>query len=327
MKPFREIYYKDCYYNALFPVLTYFNRPLTPFLLNDIFIYRYTPSSCVIKHDIVPIQGEKRILDRLGLWKKERRYSNDMLQLAMAALRLNRPVIVFVDCYYLPLRLDAYRKLHFPHFLLLFGCSSRNRTFRAMEHKYRDSFDYAEEDISIEDLHAAYSGAFREFQPPPELSTYSEYGILNESSGAQGSEQEYLWTYRQAMLEREEEIRAGLSQLRQFQCDMSAVMSDQEAIYREAGRLLDVSAVIFNNLRLEQYRLTRVFGPNPEWEQLGGVLDNWNFIRGILKKFMLTNVYQEKSFARAQERLEQIVTSEERMYEGLFALLHAMVRP
>lgn len=68
-EPYNDIWYKNCFYHALFPIVTHFNRNISPFLINDIFIYRYDKDKTGVKftQEVLSKKSLLEILKSLGI--------------------------------------------------------------------------------------------------------------------------------------------------------------------------------------------------------------------------------------------------------------------
>ena len=62
------------------------------------------------------------------------------------------PVIMGVDCYCLESRPDTYQIQHAPHFILAYGYDLEKKEANVVDHRYRNSFEYQEKIISLDNL-------------------------------------------------------------------------------------------------------------------------------------------------------------------------------
>lgn len=55
---------------------------------------------------------------------------------------MGRPVVLWVDCYELPIRKDTFRKKHLPHTILVHGYNDCTGHFHIIEHLQMENLSY-----------------------------------------------------------------------------------------------------------------------------------------------------------------------------------------
>ena len=113
--PFNEVFYKECFYNSLFPVITYFKGDIGYFFANDIILYKYDDNSQkAIKFEVeyLSVQDENSVLDACGVGFQAREQVDDVVKEVKKSIINGKPVIVWVDCFYESIRMDTYKKQH-----------------------------------------------------------------------------------------------------------------------------------------------------------------------------------------------------------------------
>lgn len=140
IEPFNDLYYRNCFYNSLFPVIRHFGRSILPFMLNDLIVYGQPGSgSRPYGIDYVSVLPLDELFHLQGLHVTMRHDHELILSETVEALRAGKPVIAWVDSYYEPIRKDTYGKRHVDHTLLVFGYDDQLRKFHIMEHDRQEN--------------------------------------------------------------------------------------------------------------------------------------------------------------------------------------------
>lgn len=69
IEPFNDIWYKNCFYSSLFPIVLYFNKTITPYLFNELYFYSYDSDEMVVGQNTVKIAPEYSLLESIGILK------------------------------------------------------------------------------------------------------------------------------------------------------------------------------------------------------------------------------------------------------------------
>ncbi|WP_162160548.1 BtrH N-terminal domain-containing protein, partial [Paenibacillus gorillae] len=88
--------------------------------------------------DYIEIEPEEKICKDLGVFYQVEFTADDILGSINSALKKNRPVIVWVDCYYESIRKDTYLKEHRPHTLLIYGYDENEKNYTILEHDHSE---------------------------------------------------------------------------------------------------------------------------------------------------------------------------------------------
>ena len=152
VKPFNEVYYEDCIYNAIFSAFDYFNIELRYFLSHELprideinYTFKRNSNKDKIDCHINKVYGEDFIKgDFVG-------NGNIIDKIRMALLNTKIP-IVRIDCYYEKYRKEFYNKSHFMHALCITGFNDFEKKLYVLEHSNANSLDYKEIEISYEEV-------------------------------------------------------------------------------------------------------------------------------------------------------------------------------
>lgn len=162
IKPFCNIYYKDCYYNSLFTVLRYFDKDNILFLSKEIdsFIFKNQKFKLINKKII----EEDKIEKRYGITKKKKCICKEKIIEFIAKKRIkNQFIILETDCYFLPHRKDCYLKHHMFHDTLV--CSVDLKFVYILDHTTKDSLDYSIKAVLKKDFLKSIFGEEKEEKP------------------------------------------------------------------------------------------------------------------------------------------------------------------
>lgn len=329
IEPFNEIYYRDCYYSALFPVLRYFGKSICPFLLNDIFLYQIDRNTKMLQLRGYSIKTETEILESLSIKCSMKMFTENLTENICSSICSNKPVIVLVDSFYESIRPDAYLKSHFPHFILIYGFDNLQKMFNIVEHRYRESFLFEHRIISYEDIINSYNGVVENLPYCACIPSYREYCLNTDknSCGNASINNIYISVFINTMLDKIDEIYNGLEHLKFFKEFFSRHCFDEKWLKENADLLIDSFSKLINIKNAERYRISKVFGCHPEIITLiESITSDLNVARGIIGKFKFSFKYNPKSIYNTLSKLTAIYEKEIEYYNKLFAFLKSIYR-
>ncbi len=143
VQPFNKFYLKSCYYHQLVAGLACFGISVEGIVLGS---FVFPKKHFEIEKISIP---EKTLGKVLGFQNKRCNLSKKQL---LCNIDKQRPIIVGVDCFYYESRPDTYQKLHDPHYVLVYGYDLDNGTLNVVDHRYKNSFEYIEKIISLDNL-------------------------------------------------------------------------------------------------------------------------------------------------------------------------------
>ena len=157
INPFVDIWYKDCFFMSLMHLLNLQQKIYL--LFNEFYIYSKdsTLSIKTLKYDEDNIF---KLLPKIGLNCKYKMKISDIQSEIIKSLNNKEWIILAVDPFYEDIRKDAYKKLHIPHCLLIYGYSQE--VFYIVEQNYILSLHYKLGEISQKSLIESYNGFLEE---------------------------------------------------------------------------------------------------------------------------------------------------------------------
>lgn len=311
IEPFNDLFYRTCFYSSLIPVLKHFNINISHFIDNDVIYYKKwdrtqpTSSFLVNYHSRYPV---KEWLTQNGVMMQTKEVSKEIISDIISALDSEHPVVCFVDCYYLSLRLDRFQKMHWQHSLLIFGYDLNSQMFDVIEHDNFESLTYKKRLIPFDDIEKGYYGYLKHFEE--NQPTYYEFSKKEEMTNII----QYSLNWPKNIREYHEEIKIGLQSLQEFILHMKEITSKEELLKWHSEELL----VVLNNIILakqsEKYKMG-FFGISSS--VLEDIISNWMLVRAIIAKFVYSLKFKSHELVIVSNKIEELYTLEFEYYERL----------
>ncbi|HEX9061733.1 MAG TPA: hypothetical protein VF941_16260, partial [Clostridia bacterium] len=296
MEPFNEIYFKSCFYNSLFPVINHFRSDINRILTNEIIVYdlenEKDDSSIRIKY--IPVLGQEDLINNLGL-DVEMKESCDIIDDAGISISEGRPVIIWIDSFYEPIRADTYMKMHNPHTLLLYGFDRNKKVFNIIEHKHRENLSYKKELIGYNDVIEAYGSYKDNFKALGDAISYysfdgNSYSGVHDSKNDEPEKKKAY--FLNSFYEKRTAIFDGLAHLESFLEYYKKTVMDESLLKNNVESLLVSINNIINFKKVESYRFKRIFS---ESHYLSGmtkeIAECWEFLRIDVAKYLFFSIY------------------------------------
>lgn len=325
IKPFNDIFYKSCFYNSLFPAINHFNRSIIPIIINDVNIYCYERDKAGMqlnaKH--LSCSDAASILKKEGVaFEVKNVESKDLISNIKNAIKNQRPVIIWVDCFYESIRPDMYMKEHWDHSLLVYGYNDENQMLNIIEHKHKENLFYRERTISYPDVVRAYEGNIKNFKENmPEYETYFEYYPVKADGHTEG--EDYIAICTSNYVSKKAEILSALEHIKTFKANFIEITKNHSVLSVNLQDILDGLNNIINIKLAEKYKIINVLGEKLKYMYLmEKVIYNWNFIRSIFGKFSYSNKYKTEAINESITIIEEIYELECEFYKGLFSSLN-----
>ena len=316
--PFNDIWYRDCYYSALFPVVNYYKLSIIPLIVNDVNLYQYNLDSELFDIKSVNIRNEEEIIKDLGIIAKYKLRNNGLLSDIKNSINEDMPIIVLIDPYYESIREDAYMKEHFPHFILVYGYDNLDQNLYILEHQYRESNIFEYKKISYSDIMNSYEGVFLHLKKVEGIPTYREYGILKNIGKKDNCTDVFKNNLSNIMVD----INLGLKEFDVFLNKYSEFIINENWISNNVDFFIDRLNKMINYKKVEKYRLIRICYSIPEIINIiDDIITNLNIIRGVISKYKFSLVYNQKSLIFTYNKLKDVSITEKKYYDSLFDFL------
>lgn len=273
--PYNELDYFGCYCKAMFHIMDYFHIDIYRFLLNQLYGYLYTKddkySFCLYQYSL-----ETDTLEYTGLIQEKIVLSDNPITEINKAIREGKPVMVLIDCFYLPFRIDTYHTSHLNHFVCIYGFDSKRKILNVVDHDYVNSFAYRKHELEY--------NAFMEFVNANRDRRLFFYAFSKDETIDQ-TDKSYVQKYSNVILENQELLNSGIDQLRDFFDFFTEQIQGSEA-NAFVNRIL---IVIVNITRCVKQRedLLKVYVSDQEIISfLNDISKKWSIIRSLLLKFV-----------------------------------------
>jgi hypothetical protein len=325
VNPYNDLYYKDCFYNALFSAIQHFNKDIIPFLINDVAVYAFPlePDDKLLKvnyQSTVPIQ---QLLNDQHIVTSTRLKSDKIISDIITGISNNRPVIAAIDCFYAPLREDLYQKEHWAHYWLVYGYDGLRQMFNIIEHRHRGSLTYKQYEVSYQDLANCYTGFIKNFPMAGNEPSYYEFDLGNEADTAElkGSAQ-YRHTLAMNILNHKRDLADGLAALQVFLESYREIAADGQKIQNNSVEIIEMLNEIINARKADRYKLQALFSEMDGIAMsLDQVITSWDLIRRKLARCMYTGEYDPGPLEVVSETLGNVYEYEREYYNLLLSFL------
>lgn len=321
IKPFNDILFKDCFYNAFFSIVKYFNRDITPFLINDFAVYSYDSGKNGIRIgiDYTSIKDTNHILDELGMKAETRMVSSDPIYDIHSAISRGNPAIIRVDCFSEPVRIDTFNAIHWSHSLLVHGYDKLKKEFSVMEQENMNSLSYKVKSISYCDMGKAYEGYLDNFHKNISIPTFYEFSVCKDNQNPI-SNPDYRKVFLNNLSAVKDVLYESLESLSKFKEDFIEINKNRQAMELSLDELLYQFNEIVKVKYSEKYKITLLAMHN--WEEmikiLDVIVDCYTYIKSTLGMYKYSNQHRERFLKPLTEKMEQIMEAESLYLRKLF---------
>ena len=326
IQPFNEVFYKGCFFNSLFPAIRHFNKSILPVLVNDVTVYKRVAENGNLRLSMRYLSKNslEDVLDNMGIAIDSFSYRENLTDNITKAILLGRPVIIYVDSFYEPFRIDTYQKKHVQHSFLVYGYDYNKSVMNIIEHKHRDNLSYENRVIKYSDIKNSYEGFHMEFQSNIEIPSYYEIQLIKsyiDKTNIDFSLNECIKVLIENFVEKEEQFFYGLEQLKVFTGEFGELVSNELILNKEVDNLIKGFNKIINVKQVEIYKISRLFGEKNNIVKIQQeCLEHWNLIRAVVAKYKYSNIYRIENFGKLGEILKTIYKIEKLYYRNIVSL-------
>lgn len=353
VEPFNEVFYKNCFYNSLFPVIYHLGKDIDPLLENDILVYgnrdksysgpdvfycsRYTLSQMLdimnisvytkthrlsCNRDEAHINLNSGLIENInidiGLGIDKTEEIGCLIKDIMEAISRSRPVILWVDCFYESIRTDTYNKIHWPHTLLIYGCNKEKKVFNVIEHNHRDNLSYQPHVISYDDIVNSCKGFIEGFQINDAMPTYLELFLPNDNEEDKVKKPIML---RDNISRYKGELLNGLNYLKEFTSHLSKIIIDEACLIKIGESIVLRLNNIIKVKQVEKFKNAQLFPDSIDNVLLSqNIIDFWMELRNAIARFLYSATYNSQKFKILSTKLEQLYILEYRYVDKLLEL-------
>ncbi|WP_159065815.1 cysteine peptidase family C39 domain-containing protein [Gorillibacterium timonense] len=356
IQPFNELFHRNCFYNSLYPIMNAFGLGTLPVLVNDIPVCEYDSKDPIESFSIeyMPRLSLPDVLQQHHVESHDQLQSSRLIEDIKHCIREQRPVIVWVDCYYAASRLDTYQKRHIPHAWLIYGYDELQKKVFILDHNYRDTLMYKPKEIPYEELEECYQGYINNYlkdcgnpasqgcdkycgrgkQPgyqercalPQVLNvpgvngiipTFSSYSLKPGDGDAVplSDYREMDIRYYRSM---EGTIRKSLDYYPDYLGHLKSILCSESALRENMEKLLKHCNESINAKRFDKYKFTELYGEQDALLPLiDQVIQSYDIVRNVIMKYSLTLRYPSEKQAEWIANLNQLELYELRYQQAL----------
>ncbi len=313
IKPFNELYFINCFYNSLFSIIQFYNKSIIPVLVNFILEYDYIKDtdSVNIFSKYISVRDLDQILNSIGIQCNAKVNNEYILEDTLIALSQNRPIIIDVDCYYMPIRKE-YLNTHYIHLILICGYDNITETFTIIEQKFSDTLSYQVSTIRYLDLVKSYEGVIASLSEMKKEALYLEFDILrNHKEDINNKSSDNKIIFIENFKATASHVEAGLKMLKDFTYDSRLLLANEKMLKLNTSNLVSGFNTIINSKRVEYYKIKEIFGEDHFLTLLVAKIEsNWSLIRNKCVKFSYSSLYRQSDFLPLTSLIDEIYQDE-----------------
>lgn len=321
IEPFNELFYRNCFFNALFPIIKYSNKSIMPLLMNDVVVYNKDAvgeGAMSLNASYLTVKSFEELLKCEAYQMECILKSADIIQDVKNGIDKSIPVIVWIDAFYEPIRTDVYNQAHRDHTLLVYGYDEDKQIFHIIEHENMDDLDYRKREISYADMQKCYEGYLKNYWEDENVATvYKIY--YDKALEEAGSEQkDFQQIYRENIQRKKDAIIHGIDYIREFRDSFPNIYLDKNSLDQHIEENIARLNNIINIKKVQSHVFVQLFGEAFEGNKLiERILENWSDIRTVVVKYYYSQRYHKDTFHDLIENVDEIIQLEEQL-TGLF---------
>lgn len=299
-KIYNDIFYKSCFYHSLFTLMRLEDRDIYPFYCNDIFCYEYQKEMLNIETLSEISEDEILMEQNIHVQKREIITTDELI----AELKDNKKAVIWIDCYYEPIRPEMYHKEHLAHTLAITDYDEDTEEFSVIEHSGANNMDYKQCVLGKQDLELCIQG-FTKYEFKDKGSCHY---IMDFSSDKQAENvADYKKQYEQLWGTFKEQYAKSIGDLKNFVIDLGKRETLDEKDFQ------DMSSMVSNIAKykaIDDYR-NRIFEIEGEVPSITEeIYESWKRIRNSLVRMNLCKNYEEFDKNNFIEKLDSIAKLE-----------------
>lgn len=297
--PFSEIWYKDCFYHALFSAILTFGKRHETMQVNDFYKYSLSTEGILSYQQCKDLSVEEG-LARIGIEISTFRLENNVINSLKKWIDKGYLVIVNVDR--MVLKSEASNVDTTCHSVLVYGYE--NDTFFIMENRYVSSCLFERKEISAELLNEAYLSFINKLK-------HFKYGMyVVKDIGHCADESDLIFIMQQCLTLNIGIRKKSLTYLQNYIDSISSVFQSETDFKAYSDIMMKVMNEIIVNKTIEEYSISRIIN-NPEYTTaLQSILNKWKYCRTLVYKYQLLNRFAAADMKKIVDTFHEIVAEE-----------------
>lgn len=321
IEPFNDLYYRNCFYNSFFPVVKHFGGSILPYLVNDLLLYQRSDTEGTQGYELryEEVEPQDKLFQQMNLSVHTQYAFGEIKNVLVESISRGDPVIVWVDCYEIPFRNDAYLKQHIDHTLLVYGFDERSQMFHIIEHDRRENLSYKPCLIAFDDLARACKAYETHYQ---QLEHRAAYYVIHHHQDAPYWEptlHELKQRFECHLAANRLRLQESMTVLQQFAAWFIEASSNEESMKQHVESIIEMLNQILNAKQVEGYRLTALYGEEASLLTAHReCFEHWDTIRKGIVRFFYAPIYQKDRIEAIHARWERLIAAEQQFLSQLF---------
>jgi acyl transferase domain-containing protein len=324
-----SIFYKSCFYNSLFPIIDYFSKEINTFLVNDVIAYGDVLGEngvSILDINYAEVEKFEKVVDNIGLKYMAKYYNEDVIEGIIHSIEKKRPVLIYVDCYYVPIREDCYNKKHLAHTWLVYGFDRINKKINILEHKSQESLNYTEMVVSYREVENAYIGFNDYFNTEEDMFSYYEFEL--KSSDNMLKKEDCQKVLASNMVQNKDFVLEGLKRLDKYAKVYPELILNERQFEKNSETIFNSINHIINAKKIEEFRWLRIFNDKGDdiLSLIKEIITKWSHIRVKIGKCNYTSTYRKEKLETTIEELNRLIELEKELYKKQFSMFEIILK-
>jgi len=300
IRPWNDLYFKNCYYSALFPMVEFLGGTAAPVILNDLYYFRESKDD----DGLVRLENDEIYpnydvcLNEMGITVMNGR-SCDIVADIRRAIDAGSPAMVFIDCFFERMRTDAYNLNHWTHILPVYGYDDEAGELYFFEHQYQTGFTYGLFTMPYAEMENCYNGYIEKSKHGGFSTYYLNRPLENVREYERGAIEKFV----EAANKKRKKIDEGVELLRSYAdgFDKTLARAYQEGDLK--NKLYGFNDRTKLSKSVQRYRLVKYFGVGRAAELAERLAEHWNLVKLLAHKMMSgeSGVYAELHVKKLRE--------------------------
>lgn len=313
IKPFNDIFFKDCFYNALFSALEHLEFSILPVLVNSIPVFVSRDNQInVVYADQVDLVS---LLKQSPVTIETMVDCDDLIAEMEKTINEDRLLIIQIDCFYQPHKKEVFLKSHWPHSLLVYGYEQADKKMLAVEQEYHESLSYTHMAIPYLVVKNAYGGYLTHFQKGREVITL--YKLSKPDISDNVSNYDLKQKYTANWVNMNDMVMAGLTFLKDFSMYVGKKGTQAQADFEFQKNILSSLNIIIHAKSVQLYIMERLKYPEDCINAITQCLKGWNKLRNIIAKNLYLRLESNDLYINCSSHLESIYDKECLLYQNI----------
>ncbi|MFR2794429.1 MAG: hypothetical protein ACLTBS_08150 [Eisenbergiella sp.] len=321
---FKDIWVKDCYHMSIIPAVLYVKGNADIILFNQNFKYKINEMGITyVCEDFGNIYDH---LERNGIENFPLLEIQDIERFICDYLKKQYVVVVGIDNYYEEIRKDFFGKVHSGHSVLIHGMDCQNKIYNIIEQPFFYSPNYDYYQLSYASLKKAYFSFLNKKYEKDffynNLAPNTRIGNEIPSICALNISQRNInsrdtLAQKNFVIEvnsREEQYIESVKELIKIKNEFYEIYLNFNSENEYSLNFIKQLSILINNKSLEKYLYDRLEMVNIT-KYIKEIIEKWKYIRTILSKFMLKQIYKEEDINNSMLRLQEIYILENNLIQ------------